>query len=141
MKMLRKTYVASAAVLLIAGATLAVPASAQATDEGASSTGASGLRLRVAPLPGYTGTPRGAYLDCAEPGGDPRHAGRACDQLAAADGYVERVPAQRGPCYLIYSPVRATASGFWHGEPRSYSKVFPNRCVAIRQTGGVLFDF
>jgi hypothetical protein len=141
MKMFRKACVISAAALSIAGAAAAVPASAQAASSSATPARVSGLYLTLAPLPGYAGKTHRSYLGCGSSAGAASAVDQRCQQLADADGYVERIPPQHGPCYLIYSPVRATASGYWHGARRSYNKVFPNSCVAIRDTGGLLFRF
>lgn len=66
---------------------------------------------------------------------------QACDQLRRVHGEVARLPERPGPCTLEYAPVRVIAHGSWKGERRDYARTYPNRCAAIRATGGVVFDF
>jgi hypothetical protein len=42
-------------------------------------------------------------------------------------------------CTLQYAPVRVIARGTWHDRPRRFERRYPNRCVAVRETGGILF--
>ncbi len=65
----------------------------------------------------------------------------ACEQLSRVDGRIEGIPEDPGPCTLDFTPVIVAASGTWNGEPRHYKQEFSNRCVAVRTTGGVIFDF
>jgi hypothetical protein len=60
--------------------------------------------------------------------------------LSQADGRIEGIPADPGPCTREFSPVILTAMGTWNGEPRHYKQEFSNLCVAVRATGGVIFD-
>lgn len=92
--------------------------------------------LRVAPESGPTSV-RSLY--CDPDGGTLKAASRACDQLEAADGEIGRVPAREGVCTMQYAPVRVSAYGTWHGGPRRFERTFSNRCVAVRDTGGILF--
>lgn len=82
-----------------------------------------------------------ATLACDPDGGTLPGAHAACDQLRAADGRIDRVPATATPCPLVYAPVRVIAVGLWHAHLRSYDQTFFNRCAAIRATGGVIFAF
>jgi Subtilisin inhibitor-like len=65
----------------------------------------------------------------------------ACKQLSQVDGRIEGIPEDPGPCTREFDPVIVAASGTWNGEPRHYKQEFSNRCVAVRATGGVIFDF
>ncbi|MGQ0778834.1 MAG: SSI family serine proteinase inhibitor [Pseudonocardiales bacterium] len=65
----------------------------------------------------------------------------ACEQLSRSDGRIEGIPEDPGVCTLEFAPVIVAASGTWNGEPRHYKQEFSNRCVAIRATGGVIFNF
>ncbi|WP_165970346.1 SSI family serine proteinase inhibitor [Actinomadura sp. 6K520] len=109
----------------------AAPARAQAPVE---PTGA--YLLMVAPEEGPV---TAKTLWCGPDGGTLQAASRACAQLAAADGEVARIPAKEGPCTLEYAPVRVSADGKWRGRPRHFTRTYPNRCAAIRDTGGILF--
>ena len=62
-------------------------------------------------------------------------------QLSKADGYIEDIPEDPGPCTREFAPVVVSASGLWDGEERRYEREFSNQCLAIRGTGGVIFDF
>lgn len=82
-----------------------------------------------------------ATLTCPPDGGSHPNPAVACEQLGQADGRVEAIPDDPGPCTLEFNPVVVAASGTWNGEPRSFKQEFSNRCVAGRATGGVLFNF
>ncbi|GAT70098.1 proteinase inhibitor I16 subtilisin-type inhibitor [Planomonospora sphaerica] len=84
---------------------------------------------------------RKATLTCGPDGGTHPRAAAACDQLRRAGGRVEDVPERPGACTLEYAPVRVTATGTWQGRRYRYAETHPNRCAAIRATGGVLFAF
>jgi hypothetical protein len=56
-------------------------------------------------------------------------------------GEVTRLPGRQGPCSSEYAPVQVSAHGTWNGEPRHFTRTYPNLCAAIRDTGGVLFRF
>jgi len=92
--------------------------------------------LKVVPAHGPS-TVRSLY--CEPDGGTLDAASRACDQLRSVDGEVGRIPGETGPCTLEYAPVRVSAHGRWHGVPRHFEQIFANRCVAARDTGGILF--
>jgi hypothetical protein len=64
----------------------------------------------------------------------------ACSQLTQADGWIEAIPEAPGPCTQEHLPVIVTATGTWNGEPRHYKQEFSNKCIAVRATGGVIFD-
>lgn len=81
----------------------------------------------------------GRSLHCDPDGGTLIGASRACDQLRLVDGKVERIPARTGVCTLEYAPVRVIARGSWRDRPRNFERTYPNRCVAVRETGGILF--
>ncbi|TMQ84427.1 hypothetical protein ETD83_40850 [Actinomadura soli] len=104
--------------------------------------------------PGRAGGPSGAYLLmvapehgpvtavnlwCRPDGGTHPAPSRACDQLESVDGEVGRIGVQQGACTLEYAPVRVSADGRWRGRARHFAQTYPNRCAAMRRTGGVLF--
>lgn len=82
-----------------------------------------------------------ASLTCPPNGGTHPNPVTACEQLSRADGRIEAIPEDPGPCTREFNPVIVAASGTWNGEPRHYKQEFSNRCVAVRATGGVIFDF
>jgi hypothetical protein len=83
-----------------------------------------------------------ASLTCPpDDGGSHPSPAAACEQLSRVDGRIEGIPEDPGPCTLELNPVIVAASGTWNGEPRYYKQEFSNRCVAVRATGGVIFDF
>ncbi|WUI02135.1 subtilase-type protease inhibitor [Spirillospora sp. NBC_00431] len=94
--------------------------------------------LTVAPEHG-PGRGTAERLRCDPDGGTHHAASEACDQLAAVDGEVARIAARPGPCTMESAPVKVRADGTWHGKPRHFAETYPNRCAAVRETGGVLF--
>lgn len=78
-------------------------------------------------------------LRCGPDGGSHRAPRAACDDLRAANGFIDLVPEASGPCSSENAPVYAVAEGRWKGEPRLFGKVFSNRCIAVRSTGGAVF--
>lgn len=82
-----------------------------------------------------------ASLTCDPEGGSHPNPEAACRQLNKADGHIEHIPEDPGPCTQEFDPVIVSASGVWDGEERRYEKEFSNQCVAVRGTGGVIFDF
>lgn len=92
--------------------------------------------LTVAPREGPAST---WSLSCDPDGGTHGAASQACDQLESVDGEVGRIPALHGPCTLEHAPVRVTADGSWRGGTRHFARTYPNRCAAVRDTGGILF--
>ncbi|MER7544864.1 SSI family serine proteinase inhibitor [Actinomadura sp.] len=119
------------AAVLAGIAVIAQAAPAQADEP------AGAYLLVVAPQQGPV-TVRSLY--CDPDAGTLKAASQACDQLEAVDGEVGRIPARTGPCTLEYAPVRVSAHGRWHGRPRHFERTFPNRCIAVRDTGGILFS-
>ncbi|MFG2088107.1 SSI family serine proteinase inhibitor [Spirillospora sp. NPDC048824] len=114
----------------------------------------AGMAVLVHAAPTLAEEPLGAYLLmvapqegpvtartlwCEPDGGTLRAASQACDQLELADGRVARIPRREGPCTLEHAPVRVSADGTWRGEPRHFARTYPNRCAAMRDTGGILF--
>jgi Subtilisin inhibitor-like len=81
-----------------------------------------------------------ASLTCPPNGGSHPNPVAACEQLTRVDGRIEGIPEDPGPCTLEFDPVIVTATGIWNGEPRHYKQEFSNRCVAVRATGGVIFN-
>lgn len=81
-----------------------------------------------------------ASLSCESKGSSHPDPVTACKQLSRADGRIEDVPEDPGPCTKELRPVIVAATGTWNGESRDYKQEFANRCVAVRATGGVIFD-
>jgi len=83
-----------------------------------------------------------ATLTCPTNKGDTHpNPADACSQLTKADGWIEGIPEDPGACTREHNPVIVAATGTWNGEPRHYKQEFSNRCIAVRATGGVIFDF
>ena len=83
----------------------------------------------------------GASLTCNPAGGSHPNPDAACKQLTKVDGHIEAIPEKQGICTKIFKPVILSASGTWDGEERKFQREFPNQCVAVLATGGVVFDF
>ncbi|MEV6014464.1 MULTISPECIES: SSI family serine proteinase inhibitor [unclassified Streptomyces] len=82
---------------------------------------------------------RGVLLLCDPPQGH-AHAARACRQLAAAGGNIDRIPRRTGVmCPMLYAPVTASAHGRWKGHRVDFTRTFSNSCVMKARTGAV-FD-
>ncbi|MGX5186928.1 SSI family serine proteinase inhibitor [Streptomyces avermitilis] len=75
-------------------------------------------------------------LTCDPPHGH-AHAARACEELAAADGDITRIPPKHTFCPMIYAPVTADAHGEWNGRQVEYSHAFGNACALEGETGAV----
>ncbi|MQA25405.1 MAG: hypothetical protein GEU94_08020 [Micromonosporaceae bacterium] len=84
---------------------------------------------------------RTVALNCRPVSGNHPAARAACDQIQATRGRIAAIPPADTLCTAEHAPVTVTARGAWHTEPRAYRKTFSNICVAVRDTGGVLFDF
>ncbi len=82
-----------------------------------------------------------ATLTCSPDGGSHPSPAAACEQLTAANGYIEGIPEKEGVCTHEFRPVVLRASGTWAGEARHYEREFSNLCMGVLATGGVLFDF
>lgn len=137
------TMLAMMAALLLAATLFAPPgnASTEGGPDDPVSDASGNFTLTISPESGDT---KVAWLTCNTIGIPPTHpdAEAACRQLSTVDGYVERIPPlQDMYCPDIYDPTTVTAEGQWNGEERSYRATFPNECVAMVSTGGVLFAF
>lgn len=114
----------------------------------------AGMAMLAPAVPARADGPAGVYLLtviprsgpavartlwCDPDGGTHGAASRACDQLEAVGGEVGRVPARPEPCTLENAPVSVIANGVWHGTARHFARTYPNRCIAVRATGGILF--
>lgn len=82
-----------------------------------------------------------ATLTCPPDGDSHPNPAKACEQLSQVDGFIEGIPEEPGPCTREFVPVILAATGTWNGEPRHFKQEFSNRCVGVRATGGVIFDF
>lgn len=78
-------------------------------------------------------------LRCRPGGGEHPHRREACAQLAEAAGDIAAIPPADGVCTMEYDPVLVRAVGAWDGTHQEYENVFPNRCVAVLETGGYVF--
>lgn len=155
-KLLTRTLVAAGCVLGLAGA---APAIAEVGDNGASPAPtvvelplpahkAPHMEVRPANPDSFTlivrphgKSARTVVLNCKPIGGNHPAARDACDQLTAARGEVAAIPPADTLCTAEYAPVTVLARGTWHAQPRAYRGTFSNLCVAVRDTGGVLFNF
>ncbi|MER5472410.1 SSI family serine proteinase inhibitor [Streptomyces sp. NPDC002685] len=97
------------------------------------------LRLGVTRGDARSGDTRGVLLLCDPPQGH-AHAVKACEELGAAGGDIDRIPPRLGAvCPMIYAPVAASAYGEWDGHRVDYTHRFSNTCVLGAETGAV-FD-
>ena len=80
-------------------------------------------------------------LNCNPNGGNHPQVEQACDQLSNHSGLVAEIGAGDSMCTMQYKPVTVRAHGVWRGESVKYTETFSNHCVAVRDTGGVLFNF
>lgn len=97
------------------------------------------LRLAVTRGDARSSDTRGVLLLCDPPQGH-AHAARACRQLAAAGGDIDRIPRRSGVrCPMLYAPVTASAQGVWEGRRVDYRHAFSNSCALGARTGAV-FD-
>jgi hypothetical protein len=120
----------------------AAPAMAAASHDAATSYDPVGVYiLAIAPDDGTAAPLAASTLLCGPDGGAHAGAATACAQLRRAQGRVDRVPADPGPCTQEYAPVRVTATGTWNRRHHEFTRTYENRCLAVRATGGVLFDF
>lgn len=89
-----------------------------------------------------TSPARTVTLQCDPAGGTHPNAAKACAEIAKSNGDLQQLPANADAhaCFMIYSPVTASAEGAWHGQNVRYSTQFPNTCV-MRDKTGSLFDF
>lgn len=82
-----------------------------------------------------------ATLTCDPTGGSHPRATEACDQLVAHSGDIGRIASVSTMCAMDYRPVTVRAKGTWRGQEESFEQRFGNRCLALQQTGGVIFNF
>lgn len=80
----------------------------------------------------------GMHLHCDPDGGNHPRPVEACDVLREADGWIEGLDVDPGPCPLIYLPVDVEVNGHWYGREVSYHREFPNDCVMNRTLGPVV---
>ncbi|WP_221358086.1 SSI family serine proteinase inhibitor [Streptomyces beigongshangae] len=83
-----------------------------------------------------SGDVRGSLLLC-DPQQGHEHAVRACGELRAVSGEVDRLPLKEAHCPLIHAPVSAAARGEWDGRSITYEATFANTCVLAARTGAV----
>ncbi|MEU9186777.1 SSI family serine proteinase inhibitor [Streptomyces sp. NPDC048484] len=120
----------AACALLVAGP---VPARAQALPE---SIQGDWLYVSVTRGDGGSGATRGTLLLCDPPQGH-EQAVRACGELRAARGEVDRIPLKDTFCPMVYAPVSAAARGEWGGHAITYKETFANSCLMAARTGAV----
>jgi hypothetical protein len=130
---MRKTTLALCGILLAATALLiTTPAPAMSRPAVASNW----LYLTVAKGDTRTREIHGRLLMCDPPRGHAR-AAKACAELAAAHGDVDRIPPERVYCPMIYAPVTVSARGQWAGRRIDYGHTFANACDMAARTGAV----
>ncbi|MFF7142139.1 SSI family serine proteinase inhibitor [Streptomyces nodosus] len=130
--MTKTTLALRGALLAAAVLTLSAPAPAIArpADVG------NWLYLTLSKGDALTRDVRGTLLMCDPPQGHPR-AARACAELAAAQGDVDRIPPEQTICPMIYAPVSVSARGEWNGRHVEYEHTFANACDLTARTGAV----
>jgi len=119
------------------------PAAAQTSDEARFSS----LTLTLYTVKG-TPSEHGSRLEkiadgtlrCRPAGGDHHRPRAACNDMRKVNGFIDLIGDVQQPCTGEYAPVYAVAEGYWQGDARLFGKVYPNRCEAVRSTGGSLFD-
>jgi hypothetical protein len=130
------SLVAAATVLLTAN-----PAAAATPDPGYTRGG----RLK----PGATltvnykaagGAATSVRLECDPPGGTHPKAAAACAMLAAAGGDPLAIEPAHHACFLIYAPIIAEVTGYWHGTRVDWRHEYGNSCE-MRRALGVLVRF
>jgi hypothetical protein len=120
----------AACALLVAGP---APAGAAAPPE---SIPADWLYVSVTRGEAGSGDTRGTLLLCDPPRGH-EQAVRACGELRAARGEVDRIPLKDTFCPMVYAPVSAAARGEWGGRAITYKETFANSCLLAARTGAV----
>jgi hypothetical protein len=83
---------------------------------------------------------RKATLSCEPDGGTHPRPAEACDALRKADGDIDKLPGDPGPCTREFNPVTATAEGRWQGGPVAFERTYGNPCELDRALTPV-FDF
>jgi hypothetical protein len=98
-------------------------------------------RLTLSSVVG-SAAPRTVTLQCDPVGGTHPKAAQACADLAKARDNFTVAPDEKNPqaCFMIYSPVTASAEGQWRGEAVKFTTRFPNTCVLHSRTASI-FDF
>lgn len=128
---------AAAALLSLAASTPAASASAGGDRDG----GGTHLIL-VTQSVNDSSQAHFASLSCDPPGGTHPRAEAACGGLGAVDGGFGDLRSVRRMCTMQYAPVTLHAYGHWRGQPVHYSsETYANRCVAIQESGGIVFDY
>lgn len=119
------------------GATILAACAAAALCTGGTAGAATPDSTFVLSLTDPRGATTSVELTCGPAQGNHPQADTACRSLEQADGDFSRLPTKFQNCTMIYSPVRATASGSWYGTPVDFDSEYSNRCVADAQSGGV----
>ncbi|OLT44888.1 hypothetical protein BJF85_19605 [Saccharomonospora sp. CUA-673] len=83
------------------------------------------------------GTVAFTQLWCDPTGGSHPTAARACAALDDAEGDLADLEPSHQACPMIHDPVRASAHGYWDGEPVHFTTTYNNRCMADAESGGV----
>ncbi|MFC9971438.1 SSI family serine proteinase inhibitor [Spirillospora sp. NPDC127200] len=125
---MRSTPVLAPVLVSAAAFLTALPAQAAIGPPGAD------LNLKAS---GVTLPERGAFLQCPGGLGNHPHGERACADLAAARGDLNRLPGDPHGCTKEYAPVTAVATGTWYGRPVRWSRTYSNACVMDAATGPV----
>ncbi|MEU6665426.1 SSI family serine proteinase inhibitor [Streptomyces sp. NPDC046727] len=125
------TRAAAAAGALLAAAGLLTVGQAQAASRDALSD--NWLYLTVTKGDAKAAEGPGTLLLCDPPEGH-KHAAEACTELAAADGAIDRIPAEQVFCTMIYAPVTVHARGRWHGRVVDFQETYSSACVMKART-------
>lgn len=78
-----------------------------------------------------------ALLLCDPAGGTHGSPDKACSALHKAGGKLDTLAGDNMRCTLEYSPVTATATGDWNGEPVRFQQEYPNLCALHAETGEI----
>lgn len=76
-------------------------------------------------------------LECEPPGGTHGNARQACAALDEVNGNFAALEPLPGMCTAIYQPVVITVRGHWRDRRVRFARMYPNRCVAGLESGGV----
>ncbi|WP_225826347.1 SSI family serine proteinase inhibitor [Streptomyces naphthomycinicus] len=129
MTYITRAAAAAGALLAAAGLLTAGPAQAAPRD----SLSGNWLYLTVARGDAKSADSPGALLLCDPPQGH-RHAAEACAELDAVGGAIDRIPAEKVFCTMIYAPVTVQARGQWNGRAVDFQETYTSACVMKART-------
>jgi hypothetical protein len=76
-------------------------------------------------------------LKCEPTGGTHPRARRACATLESVDGNFDALEPLNQACILLYQPVIIEVGGNWRDRVVSFTREYPNLCVAGVESEGV----